>query len=165
MNAYNLLNECKLPTVRDILQAIKPRKGHDVRVYLHANRDKLAPVYGRECATFTLTAAHQRTGSAELKTTLDIPGRVRAYKAEWPTDRGFWSLFGSQNRLTDLLAVLPPTAMVSLEVALDAYTTESALESAIHIDTLSVIVHSKGTQRRYLLDVAAGPSNTARFGQ
>ena len=92
---------------------------------------------------------------------------------------GAWSLTGVQRQLVALLATLPKTAVVSLEVHLDHGTNQylghaetkanGPTECGLHADALHLVEHRTmrdGSQqkRAYMLDYSVVPHNSARFG-
>jgi hypothetical protein len=148
--------------------------GHaDVRLVCSKQDKKLGRV------TVEVFGHGQIIGGSLYAWSSDSPSCLKRERGRYRPGSGCWSLTGVQRQLVALLATLPKTAVVSLEVHLDhgtnqylehATTTAAGQpEHALHADALHLVVrrtlHNGETERRaYMLDYSVVPHNSARFG-
>ncbi len=158
------------------------------RIGLRGYRDehnKQHPLFGSgSCATFDVEGSHDygsperavlpvfgvigngHTDSTEERTS--DTSKWSDYNDVYRPDRGYWSLYGSQDLLRDLLDLIPNHAEVMFVVKLDNLTTQGHVSKLFHGDALYLWAtwgEGKNRKRReFLLDTCTGAHNTARFG-
>ncbi len=81
---------------------------------------------------------------------------------------GFWFLFGHDDVLRSVVAMLPDDAEVTLDIYLDAGTHDILVENRLHHDILYLLASwQRGTkryERRFMIDNLVSRHNTNRWG-
>lgn len=182
-------------TAKQMLTCI--RAGGD-SLYIHGQAAHDRASYS-DSYVFTMSSvAKDRKSKVETTTKVDVPGYVSngrpsvritrnggmrekytEFDGVYRPLKGFWSLGGfKDDRLTDILELLPSDAEVAFHVALDYGTHEYLVRAdvpmnfetygGLHADMLFLrvrhTVRGKVKERSYLLDEQVIPHNTARFG-
>lgn len=110
------------------------------------------------------------TDSVEMVTpsSPEFGGPYEKYNEGFRPQEGFWFLFGHDEVLRSVVAMLPDDADVTLEVYLDAGTHQNLVKHRMHHDILYLMARwTRGTkryERRFMLDSTVSYHNTNRWG-
>lgn len=95
-------------------------------------------------------------------------GPYQKYSEGFRPTEGFWFLFGHDEVLRSVVAMLPDDANVTLEVYLDAGTHSNLVKHRMHLDHLYLLASwQRGTkryERRFMLDCLVSYHNGNRWG-
>jgi hypothetical protein len=184
--------EDRLPAVTagQLLKLFAPRKRGTLRASLFAQRDPLAPRWRRDRATYRMRVTHELRDGVREDSTVEVRGWVgngyldgttrvpssgpfsgyARYSSEpenvYEPTSGSWIFV--EDRLRDVLAVLPRDAEVEFRTVLDNYDAGPLAERGVHHDRLVLRARwtrgRKAFDREYQVAESVGPHDTARFG-
>ncbi len=194
MNATSATANATRPscTVKNLLDALKPMKRHSRGVWLHAEREHGVERFERDRAIFEVRTKFRPYDEAKSETTVvtKLPGWVgngycdatTKVESEWGSylrfskeesnvyepASGFWGNL-DDDRLVDLLTLLPKDALLTMRIRFDNYDTGTLPEKGVHADDLLLEARwwRNGKEKRasFLLGYTVGAHNTARFGK
>lgn len=176
----------KRVTAGDLLRVLKQGSKH----FMHGDTVSGRPSYS-DAFVFTFYSEKEMKGGGESRTTINVPGFVsnghtsrlkecqsdghtwQTYDEVYRPSSGHWSMW-AEERLRDILELLPKDTAVAFHVCLDAGTNQLCqmasakmqytTEQGLHADHLYLIAETKRGERKFLLDATVSAHNSARFG-
>lgn len=179
------MNATTKRTPNATLAALRDMVKTCTRFRLHGYRDPRNDSYGNQWV-FEFTGVKRGTEDTNAETLVRInvsgsinPGHTSTLEKREPNEdpayaerfrpvKGFWSLSYRDEIVRSAVMALPVDVEPRFVVCLDAGTNLNAVRVGHHIDKLYFMGKRESARKNqewsFILDVSAGPHNTARFG-